>query len=201
MAHHPLSPRISKRRFREDLYARINLWTFDLPGLAQRNEDIAPNLDFELERFARDNGTLVCFNVEAKRRYLAFATSPDARWSGNFRELSASVTRMATLAESGRIDESNVAEEIARLRRTWGAPASANVLTTLLGEQAATLDLFDRVQLECVIRVCRESRSLSDAGRKLFAVSRDARTKANDADRLRKYLARFDLRFDELTRQ
>ena len=37
-------------RFREDLLARINLWTFRLPGLADRREDIEPNLDFELEQ-------------------------------------------------------------------------------------------------------------------------------------------------------
>ena len=43
-------------RFREDLFARINLWSFDLPGLAQRREDIEPNLAFELERFAHEHG-------------------------------------------------------------------------------------------------------------------------------------------------
>ena len=37
------------RKEREDLLARINLWTFQLPGLAQRVEDIEPNLDHELE--------------------------------------------------------------------------------------------------------------------------------------------------------
>ena len=45
-------------------------------------------------------------------------------------------------------------------------------LTDLLGEAAGRLDLFDRAQLAAVIGVCRESASLSDAGRKLFAVSR-----------------------------
>jgi transcriptional regulatory protein RtcR len=43
------------------------------------------------------------------------------------------------------------------------------------------------------VLVCRQSRTLSEAGRALFAVSRLARRTANDADRLQKYLARFDL--------
>ena len=55
------------------------------------------------------------------------------------------------------------------------------------------LDLFDQAQLAFVIRICRESATLSDAGRKLFAASRGNRKTANDADRLRKYLARFQL--------
>jgi transcriptional regulatory protein RtcR len=46
-----------------------------------------------------------------------FAGSPEARWSGNFRELSASVTRRATLSDGGWINEENVAEEIVRLRK------------------------------------------------------------------------------------
>jgi len=53
--------------------------------------------------------------------------------------------------------------------------------------------LFDRVQLEAVIRVCRGSRTLSEAGRRLFTASREGRQTTNDADRLRKYLKRFGL--------
>ena len=193
--HRDLRQWVAQGRFREDLYARINLWTFELPGLAARAEDIEPNLDFELERHAREQGREVRFNVEAKR-----ATSPlrhprEARWPGNFRELSASVTRMATLAEAGRITEASVAEEIERLRYTWSGSdgETADTLHDVLGDAAARFDLFDRVQLAAVIDVCRESASLSDAGRKLFAVSRQEKKQANDADRLRKYLARFGL--------
>ncbi len=57
----------------------------------------------------------------------------------------------------------------------------------------AELDPFDIVQLAAVIRACRAARSLSAAGRALFAKSRARKASANDADRLRKYLARFDL--------
>jgi transcriptional regulatory protein RtcR len=187
---------VAEGRFREDLYARINLWTFDLPGLADRPEDLEPNLDFELARFAREHGEQVRFHTEARRIYLKFVTSPQARWTGNFRELSASVTRLATLAEGGRITEADVADEIARLQRTWAEPDSAGsdgALADLLGDEAASLDLFDRMQLENVVAVCRESASLSHAGRRLFDVSRTEKAKVNDADRLRKYLARFGL--------
>jgi transcriptional regulatory protein RtcR len=60
------------------------------------------------------------------------------------------------------------------------------------------LDRFDRVQLNEVIRVCRASASLSDAGRALFGVSRGQKRSVNDADRLRKYLARFGLDWTRL---
>jgi hypothetical protein len=41
------------------------------------------------------------------------------------------------------------------------------------------LDLFARVQLARVIQICRDSRSLSDAGRKLFSVSRGRKAITN----------------------
>jgi transcriptional regulatory protein RtcR len=48
------------------------------------------------------------------------------------------------------------------------------------------------------VKTCRAGRSLSEAGRNLFAASRQKRATANDADRLRKYLARFDLGWEHL---
>jgi transcriptional regulatory protein RtcR len=188
--------------FREDLLARINLWTFPLPPLRERPEDIEPNLDYELERFARLSGMKVTFNKEARQRFLKFASTPDAAWAGNFRDLNAAITRMATLAAGGRLTVDIVDAEIGRLRASWSAPAqntSTIELDALLNEPTSSqLDLFDRVQLAEVVRVCRTSRTLSDAGRQLFAVSRSKKDSTNDADRLRKYLARFGLDWSRL---
>ncbi|GLS23103.1 transcriptional regulator [Labrys miyagiensis] len=192
-----LSVDVRSGKFREDLLARLNLWTFDLPGLAARREDIEPNLDFELTRYAEKEGENITFNREARTRYLAFATAPEARWTANFRDLSASVTRMATLAPGGRINEEVVEEEIRRLQRHWRAgerEGGDQLLVDLLGEEwLAGIDRFDQVQLAEVVRICRVSSTLSAAGRALFAASRQAKASANDADRLRKYLARFEL--------
>jgi transcriptional regulatory protein RtcR len=55
------------------------------------------------------------------------------------------------------------------------------------------IDLFDQVQLAAVINICRRCSTLSEAGRKLFGSTREKRKIQNDADRLRKYLARFGL--------
>ena len=180
-------------RFRDDLLARINLWTFKLPALRERREDIEPNIDYELERHAKIASSNVRFNTEARAAYVRFATSGAAEWAGNFRELSASVSRLATLADGGRITESLVRDEVARLRAAW-SPSEDDELSGLLpSAKLEALDLFDRLQLQSVIGVCRRSASLADAGRKLFAASREKRSAVNDSDRLRKYLARFAL--------
>lgn len=194
-----LAVSVREGRFREDLFARLNLWTFALPSLSQRKEDIEPNLEFELRKFAEREGRNATFNREARERYLAFATAPDALWAANFRDLSASITRMATLAPDGRINEPTVVDEIARLSRQWSAGTvvdSDAILSEIFGERLVDIDLFDRAQLVTVLSVCRSSRSASAAGRALFAASRLKKTSSNDADRLRKYLSRFDLTFE-----
>jgi transcriptional regulatory protein RtcR len=191
-----LGAAVSHGKFREDLYARLNLWTFVLPGLGERREDIDPNIDYELERFAEREGNRVTFNKQAREGYLCFALSPKATWPGNFRDLAASITRMATLSPVGRIDEAAVEAEVARLERLWHGQSVTqdDGLAKLLSPEAlATLDRFDRVQLGDVVTVCAQARNLSEAGRVLFSASRTRRSSTNDADRLRKYLARFGL--------
>jgi transcriptional regulatory protein RtcR len=196
---------VQQGRFREDLFARLNLWTFYLPGLKERSEDIEPNIEFELSRFAKANNEQIRFLSDAKSRYLKFAQSEDATWPGNFRDLGASITRMATLSQAGRINVEVVDEEITRLRRLWGKRdekpedhANAQLVNRLaaIGLNVDELDRFDRAQLLDVLSICHASRTLSEAGRRLFQASRVAKASSNDADRLRKYLARFALSFE-----
>jgi transcriptional regulatory protein RtcR len=201
-----LQAEVERGRFREDLLARINLWTFRLPALRERPEDIPPNLLYELDQASQALEMRVTMNKEAQEHFLRFATSPEARWSGNFRDLNAAVLRMATLAQGGRITREDVDEELARLRAQWtkstspGAGSGVDLVAEVLGsELAAELDRFDRVQLADVIAVCRQARSLSEAGRLLFAQSRARKQSTNDADRLRKYLTRFGLGWDDVS--
>jgi transcriptional regulatory protein RtcR len=203
-----LRQRVRDGLFRDDLLARINLWTFRLPALKDRREDIEPNLDYELAQFARRSGRAVRFTTEARAAFLHFAATPGAVWHGNFRDLAASVTRMATLAPAGRITIDVVRAETKRLTEAWstgpqdegdgahGQAGAHDPCAAVLGPaRAAQIDRFDRAQLADVLTVCQASRTLSEAGRALFAESRKRKAVANDADRLRKYLARFDLQW------
>jgi transcriptional regulatory protein RtcR len=194
---------VRRGRFREDLLARINLWTFRLPGLRERPEDIEPNLDHELANCDAVTGVRISMSQEARARFLAFATSAEAAWAGNFRDFNGALVRMATIAPGGRISPEVVQEEIQRLRATWrdalGSESTGDLLEAVLApETLDAVDPFERVQLAEVVRVCRASRTLSEAGRRLFAASRTRKAAPNDADRLRKYLARFGLEWKVL---
>ncbi len=196
-----LQKAVATGEFREDLLARINLWTFRLPGLAERREDLEPNLDFELQKIGDSTGHRVSMSREARIAFLKWAQSSEATWAANFRDLNAAVVRMATLAKAGRIGESDVADERERLSAAWQAEpdvADVSLSSVMPIEKAKGLDLFDQVQLSAVIKVCRECPTLSEAGRRLFSVSRQSKASTNDADRLRKYLGRFGLAWNDI---
>ncbi len=183
-------------RFRPDLLARLNTWSFTLPALRNRTEDIEANLLHELDRCERDLGTHVGFNSDARARFLDFAKDTATQWPGNFRDFSGSIRRLCTLAPRGRITRAMVASEIEALETDWRSAQSNDdfkLVADVMGDAVSDVDPFDLVQLAEVIRVCRKSSSLSAAGRALFAVSRSKRKTQNDADRLRKYLSKFGL--------
>ncbi|MDE7548330.1 RNA repair transcriptional activator RtcR family protein [Acetobacter fabarum] len=183
---------------RPDLLARLALWVFSLPPLRNRREDVEAELMHELEEAERSLGCKIGFNVDARTRYLHFASDPAMPWSGNYRDLSASARRLCTLAERGRITLPMVEAEIATLSGQWAATRRDGdfaLLAELLPDPAR-VDEFDRAQLAAVVRACREASSLSAAGRRLFAISRQGKVSQNDADRLRKYLARFGLNWE-----
>jgi transcriptional regulatory protein RtcR len=200
-----LGAAVAAGKFRDDLLARIDLWSFHLPALRDRPEDVEPNLDYELAQWTARHGTRVTLNKEARARFLHFAAT-EATWPGNFRDFNAAVTRMSTLATGGRIAVEDVDEELQRLRQSWRRLAGADTdatagpasgwprVTATLGPAALDdLDRFDLAQLDDVLAVCSRAPSLSAAGRILFAASRQQKKQPNDADRLRKYLARFGL--------
>lgn len=190
--------------FREDLLARIDLWTYRLPSLCERIEDLEPNIDFELETFSRKSGYLVKFSRQARTDFLDFSRSPEALWSANFRDLNASITRMGTLATGGRITGEVVAEEIERLRNKWQNHSHSSqdpgaILLPFIGrERLEELDYLEQVKLSALLTVCQNSRSMAEAGRTLFNVSRTQKKSSNDSHRVKQILAGYELHFDDI---
>ena len=147
-------------------------------------------------------GKPVTFSREAKQAYLDFGAGKEAIWPANFRDLNNSIARMAILSEGNRIGTEDVKREVSRLKFEWAeteAPEFSSEMDSLIGRHAGEIDLFDRIQLVEVLKVCRKSNNLAEAGRKLFGESRKRRGKFNDTDRLRKYLQRFNLTWEEIS--
>ena len=214
-----LPENISQGLFRQDLYARINLWEFHLPSLTERLEDIEPNIEYEIRRLRKEKGLLADFTPEAKKAYLDFATSEEALWTDNFRSLTASMERMVTYSSYGSITLEIVLQEIELLKKNWSKRtppfqhAAAAFQTAEKTERfplqnklaamqktvhANQRDLFDAVQLEEVLSVCRNAKTRSEAGRKLFSASRQKKKSNDDTARLNKYLKGLNLTWEDI---
>jgi two-component system nitrogen regulation response regulator NtrX len=107
--HHDLERAITEKRFRQDLYYRLNGFTIKVPPLRDRGNDIALLLAHSLRRFAAELGKDV------------HAMSPDAMelllrypWPGNVRELRNLVERLVIVCPQTRIEPHHLPPELFR---------------------------------------------------------------------------------------
>ncbi|PYN83148.1 MAG: DNA-binding response regulator [Candidatus Rokuibacteriota bacterium] len=107
-----LAGMVKEKRFREDLYYRLNVITIRVPPLRERHEDIRVLAQHYLRVYAAKNGRkLEGFTGEAVERLESYA------WPGNVRELENLIERSVLLARKDRIDAEDLPEEIGGVKR------------------------------------------------------------------------------------
>ena len=94
----PLEKEIAERRFREDLYYRLNVVPVAIPPLSDRRDDIPALIDHFFARFASEQG-LAPPGVASE----AMAALQSYDWPGNVRQLRNVVERTMILAPRGRL--------------------------------------------------------------------------------------------------
>jgi DNA-binding NtrC family response regulator/iron only hydrogenase large subunit-like protein len=85
---------IAQKKFREDLYYRLNVVTICLPELRERKEDIPILIKHFLDKFNKKHNKNV-FTVSKE----AMTSLVDAPWPGNVRELENAIERAVILCE------------------------------------------------------------------------------------------------------
>lgn len=99
-----LSAMVRARRFREDLFYRLNVVSLKLPPLRERGEDVLRLADYFLQDFCRTMGRQSPrFTPAAKKRLLAHT------WPGNVRELRNLCERLAYLTAGDQIEAADLA--------------------------------------------------------------------------------------------
>jgi two-component system response regulator HydG len=107
-----LAEMVKEKRFREDLYYRLNVITVRVPPLRERHEDIRLLAQHYLRVYAAKNGRkLESFSNEALERLESY------KWPGNVRELENLIERTVLLARKDRIDAEDLPEEVAGVKR------------------------------------------------------------------------------------
>ena len=99
---------VREKRFREDLYYRLNVITITVPPLRERREDVRVLAQHFLRVYAaKNNRRIDGFTDEAARRLEGY------HWPGNVRELENVIERGVVLAHGQLMEVGDLTEEIA----------------------------------------------------------------------------------------
>jgi two-component system nitrogen regulation response regulator NtrX len=141
-----LEKEIEEKRFREDLFYRLNVVPVAIPSLADRRDDIPPLADHFFTRYAREQGAEA---PEVSSEAMAALQAYD--WPGNVRQLRNVVERTVILAPRERlkrIEPDMLPEEI-----NGGSNANGNAMSALMGVPLREArENFEREYLRIQIR-------------------------------------------------
>jgi two-component system, NtrC family, response regulator AlgB len=137
-----LTQEIAARRFRSDLYYRLNVISLRMPALRERPADILPLAEiFLAEAAARNRRIGLQFSEEAGKALAAYS------WPGNIRELRNAVERAVVLSRGATLRKEDLPDILFQ-------PASLN------GDLHSTLE---QIEQEHIRRVLALAPTLEDA--------------------------------------
>jgi transcriptional regulator with GAF, ATPase, and Fis domain len=148
-----LAEMVRQKRFRQDLYFRLNVVTLDLPPLRERGDDMILLAEHFLADFCR----------KAHRKVLKFSAAARSRlqlhsWPGNIRELRNLMERLAYLSSGDRIE----ADDLAFILSPGGDTASMASIHLPLTEAT------DKFQIDYIKKNIERSKgNMSEAAKRM----------------------------------
>ncbi len=146
----PLQELIAAKRFREDLFFRLNVVSLTLPPLASRGSDVMMLAEHFLNHFCRQIGRVVpTFDESARRAMITHL------WPGNVRELRNTIERVSYLSSGDTIVEADLmlptsSGLAARTNASQALPMASSMQVNL---NDATRD-FQAAHIETAIMTC-----------------------------------------------
>jgi len=116
-ANTPLEDLVQERRFREDLFYRLQVIPIRTPPLRERREDIRLLAEHFLQRFSRQMGKSVARLTEE-----AIVSLERYGWPGNVRELENVIERAVALETSTAVGPERLPEALREPKRKESAP-------------------------------------------------------------------------------
>jgi transcriptional regulator with PAS, ATPase and Fis domain len=167
-----LRKEVETKRFREDLYHRLNVVPINLPSLSERPDDI-PLL---VNHFLKD------FNLQFQKNFVT--VSPEAMecllkypWPGNVRELQNMLLKSMLLAEGNTLTAEHLPEELRKSLTTAAAHPETGVKATL-----------DDMEHDHILRILREAGWNQTKASEILKIHRNT---------LREKIKKFNLKEDE----
>ena len=101
---------VEQRKFRKDLYFRLNIFNVELPALRKRRQDIAPLANHFLERMRSQTGVFYTLSEEVLRVLGSYD------WPGNVRELENIIERACALSSGATLRLEDMPPQLGKCR-------------------------------------------------------------------------------------
>jgi two-component system response regulator HydG len=153
-----LEDAVEQRRFREDLYYRINVIRIELPPLRARGGDILLLAQHFLEQYAtRMNKSVTGLTAPAAEKLASYA------WPGNVRELQNSMERAVALTAFEKLTVDDLPERVRSYKRSHVLVAS---------DDPQELVSMDEVERRYILRVLEATSGNKRAAAKILGFDR-----------------------------
>jgi PAS domain S-box-containing protein len=130
---------VSSKRFRKDLYYRINVIPLPIRPLRERREDIPPLMFHFLEKFNKSHQKKKVFSPEVIEAFCKYD------FPGNIRELANLIERLVVVAEKARIELGDLPDSI-----RWDVKGPVSDL--LLGDGISLKEAIERYEKALIQR-------------------------------------------------
>jgi len=158
--HQPLADAVAERRFRADLYYRLQVLTLTLPPLRERPDEILPLAESALPRGAT-------LSADARRTLVAYA------WPGNIRELKNTIWRAAILADGRPIQPAHLGVSTSANATSVNAtPSDAPALNTSRSAADTAPRSLEAAEREAIAHALRAADGNRTRAAQLLGVAR-----------------------------
>lgn len=145
---------VDEKKFRSDLYYRLNVVSFVIPPLRQRKEDIIPLSQKFIEYYNNKYGKNCYFTTGCLESFLVY------EWPGNIRELKNIIERLVLMTDEASIDKELFREQLM-------LNDSPEAGTKLFSETKTLKDKIDEYEKVIIETTLASSKNMKEAAAKL----------------------------------
>ncbi len=157
-----LEQAIQHKRFREDLYYRLNVIPLEIPPLRERREDVPLLAEAFLARINKEKGTRITGISDETMSFLC--AHP---WPGNVRELENLIERLSVLRESGRIEVSDLPRNLMRPE-----PGAMLPTSPLPSSGLSFSDIVNRFEADLILQALEQTGWNKQQAAQLLGINR-----------------------------
>ncbi|MBW2590092.1 MAG: sigma-54-dependent Fis family transcriptional regulator, partial [Deltaproteobacteria bacterium] len=167
-----LKEAIKEKKFRKDLFYRLNVVSIHIPPLRERKDDILLLANYFFEEFCRDMGKITKeLSPEVEEMFNAYP------WYGNVRELRNVIERVVIFCQGKTVDKDLLPQEMItrQKEKTGGLTGRENWLN---GQPIDTL--LSKVEKEIIEDALRQTKGNKSRAAEILGISRYSLTRRID---------------------